>query len=102
MEVHSKQGVWVTHRCCPIEIRSGFSQRKRDQGGRDLHPHRNSLPVFIVRGQVDWGFAVVLAVGFAIGGWLGARLAVRGGEKIIRPVLIAAVVALAGRMIGLY
>jgi len=33
---------------------------------------------------------------------LGARLAVRGGEKIIRPVLIAAVVALAGRMIGLY
>ena len=61
-----------------------------------------ALPVFIVRGQVDWGFAVVLAVGFAIGGWLGARLAVRGGEKIIRPVLIAAVVALAGRMIGLY
>ena len=61
-----------------------------------------ALPVFIVRGQVDWGFAVVLAVGFAIGGWLGARLAVRGGEKIIRPVLVAAVVALAGRMIGLY
>ena len=61
-----------------------------------------ALPVFIVRGQVDWGVAVVLAVGFAIGGWLGARLAVRGGEKIIRPVLIAAVVALAGRMIGLY
>lgn len=61
-----------------------------------------ALPVFIVRGQVDWGFALVLAVGFAIGGWLGARIAVRGGEKVIRPVLIAAVVALAGRMIGLY
>ena len=61
-----------------------------------------ALPVFIVRGQVDWGFAVVLAVGFAIGGWIGARIAVRGGEKIIRPVLVAAVVALAGRMIGLY
>jgi len=61
-----------------------------------------ALPVFIVRGQVDWGFALVLAAGFAIGGWLGARIAVRGGEKVIRPVLIAAVVALAGRMIGLY
>ena len=61
-----------------------------------------ALPVFIVRGQVDWGFAVVLAVGFAIGGWIGARIAVRGGEKIIRPVLVAAVTALAGRMIGLY
>ena len=61
-----------------------------------------ALPVFIVRGQVDWGFAVVLAVGFAIGGWIGARIAVRGGEKIIRPVLVAAVAALAGRMIGFY
>ena len=61
-----------------------------------------ALPVFIVRGQVDWGFAAVLAVGFAIGGWIGARIAVRGGEKIIRPVLVAAVTALAGRMIGLY
>ena len=61
-----------------------------------------AVPVFIVRGQVDWGFAVVLAVGFAAGGWIGARVAVRGGEKIIKPVLIGAVVALAGRMIGLY
>jgi len=61
-----------------------------------------ALPVFIARGQVDWAFAVVLAIGFAIGGWVGARVAVRGGEQIIRPVLIAAVIALAGRMIGLY
>lgn len=61
-----------------------------------------AVPVFIVRGQVDWGFAVVLAIGFAAGGWIGARIAVRGGEKIIKPVLIGAVVALAGRMIGLY
>ncbi|MGB1821866.1 MAG: sulfite exporter TauE/SafE family protein [Acidimicrobiales bacterium] len=61
-----------------------------------------AVPVFIVRGQVDWGFAVVLAIGFAAGGWIGARVAVRGGEKIIKPVLIGAVVALAGRMIGLY
>ena len=61
-----------------------------------------AVPVFIVRQQVDWGFALVLAVGFAIGGWFGARIAVRGGEKIIRPVLFAAVAALAGRMIGFY
>lgn len=61
-----------------------------------------AVPVFIVRGQVDWGFAVVLAFGFAAGGWIGARVAVRSGEKIIKPVLIGAVVALAGRMIGLY
>ena len=61
-----------------------------------------AVPVFIIRGQVDWGFAVVLSGGFALGGWLGARIAVRGGDRVIRPVLIVAVTALAGRMIGLY
>ena len=61
-----------------------------------------AVPVFVIRGQVDWGFAAVLAIGFAAGGWIGARVAVRGGERIIKPALIGAVVALAGRMIGLY
>ncbi len=36
------------------------------------------------------------------GGALGSRIAVRGGERVIRPVLAAAVLALAGRMLGLY
>jgi uncharacterized membrane protein YfcA len=61
-----------------------------------------AVPVFIIRGDVDWPFAALLAVGFALGGWLGARVAVRGGERVIRPVLVVAVLALAGRMIGLY
>lgn len=61
-----------------------------------------AVPVFIIRDQVDWGFAALLAVGFAIGGWVGARVAVRGGERVIRPVLVVAVIALAGRMVGLY
>ena len=61
-----------------------------------------AVPVFILNDQVHWGFAAIVAVGFAIGGWLGARFAVRGGERLIRPVLVVAVVALAGRMVGLY
>ncbi len=61
-----------------------------------------AVPVFVARGDVDWPSAGLLALGFAVGGWAGARLAVRGGERLIRPVLIAAVAVLAGRMIGLY
>ena len=41
-------------------------------------------------------------MGYSAGAALGARLAVRGGERLIRPVLALAVVALAGRMLGLY
>ena len=61
-----------------------------------------AVPVFIARGHVDWGFALLLSIGFALGGWVGARAAVRGGERLIRPVLVVAVIALAGRMVGLY
>jgi len=61
-----------------------------------------ALPVFIAHGHVRWAPALILAVGYAVGGTIGARLAVLGGETLIRPVLSAAVLALAGKMLGLY
>jgi len=61
-----------------------------------------AVPVFVLSGAVAWGPALALAAGYAAGGALGARLAVRGGERVIRAALALAVVALAGRMLGLY
>lgn len=61
-----------------------------------------AVPVFILTGQIVWLPAAIVALGYAAGGVLGARLAVRGGEKLIRPVLALAVIALAGKMLGLY
>jgi uncharacterized membrane protein YfcA len=61
-----------------------------------------AAPVFVAEGKVAWLPALALGAGFAAGGELGARLAVRGGERLIRPVLTLAVLALAGRMLGLY
>ena len=61
-----------------------------------------ALPVFIAADLIVWPTALVLATGFAAGGALGARLAVRGGDRLIRPILAVAVVALAGRMLGFY
>jgi len=58
--------------------------------------------VFILNGQVAWVPALVLAAGFIAGGIVGVRVAVYGGERVIRPVLVAAVLALAGRMLGMY
>ena len=60
------------------------------------------LPIFVWADQIAWGPAAVLSIGFAAGGAIGPRLAVRGGERLIRPVLAVAVVALAARMLGLY
>lgn len=61
-----------------------------------------ALPVFIVGGRVDWGPALVLGCGFAIGGALGARFTIAGGARLIRPVMIGAVLAFSGRLLGLY
>jgi uncharacterized membrane protein YfcA len=61
-----------------------------------------ALPVFLLQGLVRWPAALVLAGGFSIGGVVGARLAVRGGDRLLRPVLLASVLVLAGRMLGLY
>jgi uncharacterized membrane protein YfcA len=61
-----------------------------------------AVPVFIFEGQVSWQPALILAAGFAVGGTVGVRIAVGGGEQVIRPVLGVAVIALAGRMLGFY
>lgn len=61
-----------------------------------------ALPVFIIQGKVRWAPALLLAAGLSVGGWLGARLAVRGGDRIIRLVMVLAGVGLAGRLLGLY
>lgn len=61
-----------------------------------------AVPVFIANGQIRWLQAAVLSVGTGIGGFVGANIAVEGGERVIRPVLIVVVLVLATRMIGLW
>ncbi len=58
--------------------------------------------IFVSRGQVRWGPAGVLSAGAFIGGYVGSQIAVDGGEKVIRPVLVVTVLALSGRMLGFY
>jgi len=61
-----------------------------------------SLVLFVANGRVAWLPAVVLAAGNAAGGWLGTVFTVSRGEKWIRLVLAAAVVAMACKLIGLF
>jgi hypothetical protein len=61
-----------------------------------------AVPVFVLEDRVAWLPAAFVSIGFTLGAAAGARIAVRRGERIIRPVLVAAVLALSGRMLGLY
>jgi uncharacterized membrane protein YfcA len=61
-----------------------------------------AVPVFIFADQIAWVAALYLVIGFALGGAAGARLTVFAGERLIKPVLGAAVALLAARMLSLY
>jgi len=61
-----------------------------------------SLLIFIVTGNIHWGFGIALSVGNAVGAWWGAKVQVKGGEKIIRFVLAAAVVIMATKLLNIF
>ncbi|MDP3273610.1 MAG: TSUP family transporter [Deltaproteobacteria bacterium] len=57
-----------------------------------------SVVIFASRGVVLWKIALPMAIGQFLGGALGARLAVRGGAKVIRYVVLAVVAALVSKL----
>lgn len=61
-----------------------------------------ALLIFIWTGNVDWKLGLGLAAGNALGGWWAARLSVRGGEKIIRYVLMLAILIMSLKLLGLF
>jgi uncharacterized membrane protein YfcA len=58
-----------------------------------------ALAQFIYADKIAWIHAVVLAIGSGAGGYLAARFGARVGERLIRPVLVIAVIGLAFRLI---
>ncbi len=61
-----------------------------------------AVAVFAFESQVVWVPALVLSAGMTLGGYVGSQVAVDGGERVIKPVLVVSVLVLTGRMIGLY
>lgn len=61
-----------------------------------------ALTVFIISGQINYLYGIVLAVGQGIGGWLGSRVAVSWGPKVVRIILLVAILASALKLTGLF
>lgn len=57
-----------------------------------------ALLLFASKGLVRWELALPMAVAQAAGATLGARLALRGGERLLRWVVLAVVAALTARL----
>ncbi len=58
-----------------------------------------SLLVFIPSGATWWGVGLAMAVGQIAGAWLGARVAMRVGARLIKPLLVVVSTAMALRLL---
>jgi uncharacterized membrane protein YfcA len=61
-----------------------------------------SIGIFIFHKQVDLLSGFVLAVGSMAGAWLGAHFSVKGGAKLVRYVLIIAMIGVILNLFGVF
>jgi Sulfite exporter TauE/SafE. len=62
----------------------------------------SSLVVFIIHGKVDWILGLTLAIGNALGAYLGSNFAVSKGDKWIRVVIVIAILSMSAKLLGLF
>jgi uncharacterized membrane protein YfcA len=58
-----------------------------------------ALSVFAFSGQVAWLLGIIMGLALMMGALIGARSAVKGGSKFIRPVFILVVLGLTTRLV---
>jgi uncharacterized membrane protein YfcA len=61
-----------------------------------------SLAVFIISGNVNWVYALVLSVGNGTGAFLGSHFAIKHGDKWIRVIMIVASLLMALKLLNVY
>jgi uncharacterized membrane protein YfcA len=61
-----------------------------------------ALAIFAFSGNVNWFWGIVLGTGTALGGWWSAKLSVKKGEKLIKVVLVAAILIMALKLLDIF
>jgi uncharacterized membrane protein YfcA len=61
-----------------------------------------ALLIFMWTGNVNWKYGLILAAGNAFGGWWGAHVAVKGGERVIRVILAVAISIMALKLFRVF
>lgn len=80
----------------------GYSLRRATAATKVLNFASNlaALALFIYGDQVVWSYGLVMAAGQIIGGSIGARLALRSGTRLIRPLVVTICVVMVLRVWG--
>jgi uncharacterized membrane protein YfcA len=59
----------------------------------------SSLIVFALNGIIDYGIGIVLMAGTAVGGYLGAHIAIKSGERWVRRLFAAVVIGAGAKLL---
>jgi hypothetical protein len=77
-----------------VFLGAGMQRASADAKVVNFASNLAALALFSARGLVVWQAALPMAVGQFAGGLVGAHLAVRGGDRVVRLVVLAVVLAL--------
>lgn len=58
-----------------------------------------ALAIFVWMGKVDWGLGLAVGAGTVLGAWVGARIAMRGGERWIKVAVAIVATAMAIKLL---
>ncbi|WP_284651321.1 sulfite exporter TauE/SafE family protein [Flavobacterium terrisoli] len=58
----------------------------------NLATNFGSICLFILKGKIIWAFAIPMAFSNALGGWIGAKLAIKKGNNFIRKFFLFVVI----------
>ena len=61
-----------------------------------------AILIFIFTDNVEWSYALILSAGNALGGWWSAKISVKKGEKVIRVVLLIAMLIMALKLLRVF
>ncbi len=61
-----------------------------------------AMLIFIITDNVNWGYGAVLAGGNMLGAWWGAKFSVKGGEKVIKTIMIIAIAFMSLKLFGVF
>ncbi len=58
--------------------------------------------IFIFTNNVNWYYGLILSAGTAFGAWWGVKLSIKKGEKLIKVVLIVAILIMALKLLNIF
>jgi len=76
----------------------GLTRASADAKVVNFSSNLAAVAVFASRGVVVWRIALPMAAAQLAGGWLGAHLALRGGDTLVRRIAVAVALALAAKL----